>query len=92
MSICVSESLTIVNKLGLHARAATKLVELTQQFQSTITISCEGKSANAQSVMALLLLAGAQGKQITVQCTGEDAPAALEAVKALIANKFEEAE
>ncbi|WP_111978297.1 HPr family phosphocarrier protein [Algibacillus agarilyticus] len=87
-----SKELTIQNKLGLHARAATKLAELTLQYKSVITISCGAKSANANSVMALLLLAGAQGKQINVSCSGEDAATALNAVANLIDNKFEESE
>ena len=92
MTAVATKHLEIKNKLGLHARAATKLVELVANFDSEITLSNEQKSANAKSVMALLLLAGAQGKVIKVNCIGNDAEQALIAIEDLINNKFEEAE
>lgn len=87
----VSRELFIKNRLGLHARAAIKLVELAQSFEATITISNEEKSATADSVMGLLMLESAQGQQICVSAEGHDAEAALNAVTALIEAGFDEA-
>lgn len=88
----LSRTVTIVNKLGLHARAATKLAQLSQQFAATITIHQGDKQADADSVMALLMLASNQGKQILVEANGNDAQTALDAVCLLIGNKFDEDE
>jgi phosphotransferase system HPr (HPr) family protein len=86
------KTLTIVNKLGLHARAATKLAQLSQQFDAEIIISLNDKSANAHSIMALMLLAGGQGKNVTIKTSGKDAKQALLAVCQLINDKFDEDE
>ncbi|KDM92782.1 HPr family phosphocarrier protein [Photobacterium galatheae] len=86
----VSRELFIKNRLGLHARAAIKLVELAQSFESTVTVSNAEKSATADSVMGLLMLESAQGQKITVSAEGSDASAALEAVTSLIENGFDE--
>ena len=88
----VSKILFIKNKLGLHARAATQLVKLAQTYQSEIQLTCAGKTANANSVMGLLLLSGATGTEVEVNCIGEDAQAALDAVEALIDARFHEGE
>ncbi|GAB6263284.1 HPr family phosphocarrier protein [Photobacterium sp. CCB-ST2H9] len=86
----VSRELFIKNRLGLHARAAIKLVELAQSFESTVTVTNADKSATADSVMGLLMLESAQGQKITVSAEGSDASAALEAVTSLIENGFDE--
>ena len=91
-STSVSQELTIVNKLGLHARAASKLAQLCQQFSAQITLTLEEKEADAASIMAIMLLAGGQGKTVTVTAQGVDALAALEAVSQLISDKFDEVE
>lgn len=88
----VSRTVTIKNKLGLHARAATKLAQLSQQFDATVTIKQADKSANADSVMALLMLASNQGKDVEVVASGSDAEAAVEEICNLISNKFDEDE
>lgn len=88
----VSKELTIINKLGLHARAASKLAQLCQQFSAQITLTLEDKEADAASIMAIMLLAGGQGKKVTVTAQGEDAPKALEAISQLISDKFDEEE
>jgi len=88
----VSRTVTIENKLGLHARAATKLAQLAQTFDAVITIKQSDKSANADSVMALLMLASNQGKDVTVEADGSDAEQAVDAICGLISNKFDEAE
>ncbi|CAM3983445.1 HPr family phosphocarrier protein [Vibrio neonatus] len=87
-----SRRLLIINKLGLHARAAVKLVELAQSFDAKVTVSNDGNSADADSVMALLMLESAQGEYVTVTANGKQAPQALQAVCALIEEKFEEDE
>ncbi|GAA6172413.1 HPr family phosphocarrier protein [Colwellia sp. KU-HH00111] len=91
-STTVSSELTIVNKLGLHARAATKLAQLCQQFSAKITLTLEDKQADAASIMAIMLLAGGQGKVVKVTATGPDANAALQAISQLISDKFDEDE
>lgn len=86
------KEVTIINKLGLHARAAGKLAQLSQQFSSTVTVELDGKQADANSIMALMLLAGGQGKIVKVIATGDDAQAALESICQLINQRFDEEE
>ncbi len=88
----VSQTVTICNKLGLHARAATKLAQLSQKFKATITLELDNKQADASSIMALMLLAGGQGKTVNIIVEGEDAPIALSEICQLISDKFDEAE
>ncbi|MGF1752494.1 HPr family phosphocarrier protein [Vibrio makurazakiensis] len=89
----LTKTVLIQNKLGLHARAAVKLVELAQSYDSTVTIvSEEDKRATADSVMGLLMLESAQGQHITIQANGSDAEQALHAVCHLIEDKFDEGE
>lgn len=85
-----SESVTIVNQLGLHARAASKLAQLCQQFSARIELVQEDKTADASSVLALLMLASSKGKTLQVCTEGEDARQALDAVINLIKNGFDE--
>jgi len=87
-----TKSITIINKLGLHARAATKLAQLSQKFTANITIELEGKQADANSIMALMLLAGGQGKTVKIISTGDDAKLALSEVCQLISDRFDEEE
>ena len=88
----VSKKLTIVNKLGLHARAASKLAQLCQQFSAKITLTLEEKEADAASIMAIMLLAGGQGKVVKVTAKGPDAADALQAISQLISDRFDEEE
>jgi len=92
MTNIVSKELTIVNKLGLHARAATKLAQLCQKFTAKITLELEDKCADANSIMALMLLAGGQGKTVIVTAQGQDAEQAISEISQLIGDKFEESE
>ena len=85
-----SEEVTIVNQLGLHARAATKLAQLCQQFQAKIELVQEDKTADASSVLALLMLASSKGKNVDVLTHGAEAEAALKSVVELINNGFDE--
>jgi len=80
----------IVNRLGLHARAAAKLVHTTGVFQSRVTIVKDGEEVDAKSILGLLLLAAAQGSQVTIRCEGQDEEEALRAITQLIANRFDE--
>ncbi len=84
------QTVTIINQLGLHARAATKLVQLCQQFEARIELHQDGRSADASSVLALLMLASSQGKTVEVVTSGPQAEAALQAVTGLINAGFDE--
>jgi phosphocarrier protein HPr len=80
----------IVNRLGLHARAAAKLVHTAGGFQSRVTVLKDGEEVDAKSILGILLLAAGQGSQIVVRCDGQDEADALQAVTTLIANRFDE--
>lgn len=88
----LSKTLTIVNKLGLHARAATKLVQLANSHECDIVLQQGEQEAPANSVLALLMLESGQGKQVTLICDGKDAQKAIDEIAHLIANKFDEDE
>ena len=88
----VSQDVEIVNRLGLHARAAAQLVKLTTRFQSRVFLKKNGQSANAKTIMDVLMLAGTQGTQITIEASGEDEQEALDATVKLIAARFHESE
>tara|TARA_R110000787_G_scaffold217919_1_gene326643 strand:+ start:1116 stop:1394 length:279 start_codon:yes stop_codon:yes gene_type:complete len=92
MSKQVCRQVLIINKLGLHARAATKLAQLSQKFTAKISIELAGNRADAHSIMGLMLLAGAQGKTVNVIATGVDAEIALAEICQLFSNKFHETE
>jgi phosphocarrier protein HPr len=81
---------TIVNRLGLHARAATKLVQLASRYPCDVEIVREDQSANAKSVMGVLLLCGSKGTVLEVRARGEGAEECVVAIGELIANKFGE--
>ena len=80
------------NKLGLHARAATKLVQLASRFPCDIVISRAGQSANAKSVMGVLLLCGSKGTLLDVEARGNDAELAVSEIGKLIFDRFGEDE
>ncbi len=80
----------IVNRLGLHARAASKLVQTASRFPCEVTLSRSGQAANGKSVMGVLLLCGSKGSLVTVETTGPQAEEALLAIGDLIANRFGE--
>jgi len=86
----VRERFEIVNKLGMHARAATKLVQMASRYRSDVKIEKDGHVANAKSVMGVLLLCGHQGSTITVSASGDDADDAIRAIGSLIADRFGE--
>jgi phosphocarrier protein HPr len=80
----------IVNERGLHARAATKLVQLASRFASDVVLEHDGQTANAKSVMGVLLLCGGKGAKLTVRANGADAEALVAAIGELIAGRFGE--
>ncbi len=82
--------LEITNRLGLHARAAAKLVHLAGRFRCRVTLSAGGQEVDGKSILGILLLAAAQATMLTVSCYGIDEEEALTAICALIADKFGE--
>lgn len=82
----------VVNKLGLHARAASRLVQLASSFPCDIVVRREHQEANAKSVMGVLLLCGSKGTKLTVVATGERASEAVDSIGELIADRFGEEE
>jgi len=87
-----SAEVTIVNKLGLHARAAAKLTQVASGFRSDVWLSRNGRRVNAKSIMGVMMLAAGKGASIGVEAEGADAETALEAIRRLIADKFGEGE
>ncbi len=85
-------SFEIMNELGLHARAATKLVQLAARYPCEIEIKRDGQRANAKSVMGVLLLCGAKGVVLDVTARGDRAQDAIDAIGVLISDRFGEAE
>ncbi len=85
-----SRRLRIVNEKGLHARASAKLVEVVEGFDASAEVCKDGMSASGDSIMGLLMLAAAKGSEIEVHTTGEDADALLDAIEALVADRFGE--
>ncbi|MDE2149668.1 MAG: HPr family phosphocarrier protein [Gammaproteobacteria bacterium] len=86
----MQRTVTIVNRLGLHARAAAKLVTLAGRFGSEIRVRAGEREVSGKSIMGVLMLAAAQGTKITLLAEGPDARAALDALCALAADRFEE--
>ena len=82
----------IVNKLGLHARASTKLTQMASKFASEIWITRNGRRVNAKSIMGVMMLAAAKGALITLEASGKDEQAAIDALTTLIADYFGEGE
>lgn len=84
------EEITIINKLGLHARASAKLTQLAGRYKSEIWMSRNGRRINAKSIMGVMMLAAGVGSRVVVEAEGSDEDQAMEAVLALIADKFGE--
>lgn len=85
-------SFLVRNRLGLHARAAAKLVNVASKYPCEISVSRDGQGANAKSVMGVLLLCGAQGTSLDVEARGDQAAEAVNAIGALIDSRFGEGE
>ena len=86
----IKTSITISNKLGLHARASAKLTKLASSFASDIYLTRNDRRVNAKSIMGVMMLAAGLGSQVEVEATGIDEQAALEALTGLIDDKFGE--
>ena len=86
----VEKTVDIVNKLGLHARAAAKLVTLASKFEADVRVRKDGREVSGKSIMGVMMLAAAKGSQVTLIAEGEDAEQALAELAALVADRFEE--
>jgi phosphocarrier protein len=86
----IKTSITISNKLGLHARASAKLTKLASSFASDIYLTRNDRRVNAKSIMGVMMLAAGLGSQVEVEATGVDEQAALQALTSLIDDKFGE--
>lgn len=90
MGSVAEREFTILNALGLHARAAAQLVKLANRYQSDVSVECDGQRVNGKSIMGVLMLAAAQGARIQVRCEGEDALRCLDEIAVLVNSKFGE--
>lgn len=88
----IIRSVEIINKLGLHARAASKFVKTASAFASEITLKKGSRSANGKSIMAVMMLAASRGSVLELTADGRDEEAAMAALETLIAERFGEAE
>ena len=88
----IVKEVEIINKLGLHARASTKLTQTASRFTSEVWITRNGRRVNAKSIMGVMMLAAAKGSIITLEADGSDEQAAIDALTALIADYFGEGE
>ena len=86
----VTRELAIVNERGLHARASAKFVKCAETFDADISVSRDGQSVPATSIMGLMMLAAAMGTTVTVDASGPQAEAAVNALAALVASRFDE--
>ena len=88
----ITENITIVNKLGLHARAASKLVNCASQFESEVFITRKGNRVNAKSIMGVMMLAASKGAELELEVEGNDERACRDKIVELIKDRFGESE
>ncbi|TXC66931.1 HPr family phosphocarrier protein [Piscinibacter aquaticus] len=88
----IKTTVTISNKLGLHARASAKLTKLAGGFKSEVFMSRNGRRVNAKSIMGVMMLAAGLGSEVEIETAGPDEQQALDAITALINDKFGEGE
>lgn len=88
----LTQEVLIQNRLGLHARAAAQFVKTAAAFKAEITVEAAARKVNGKSIMGLLMLAAGAGTRLRLKAVGADAPAALEALATLVAQRFGEAE
>ncbi len=86
----MEKNITIINKLGLHARAAAKLVTLASKFEADVRVRKDGKEVSGKSIMGVMMLAAAKGSEITLIANGSDAEQALAELETLINDRFGE--
>ncbi len=92
MSETLVREITIINRLGLHARAAAKFVTLASRYQAQIRLRRDTREVNAKSIMGVMMLAAGQGIRLEILATGQDAEDALHELANLVAERFGEAE
>lgn len=88
----VQQEITIINKLGLHARAAAKFVALASDFKSEIFLIKDTKTVNGKSIMGIMMLAASKGTKLLITVSGDDENDAVEKLTALVSNRFDENE
>lgn len=88
----IEKQLTIINKLGLHARAAAKLVKTAGDYRSEIKIRKQEREVDGKSIMAVMMLAASKGTELVFRISGDDEAQAMAAIETLINNRFDEAE
>jgi phosphocarrier protein HPr len=86
----IEKEITIINRLGLHARPAAMFVRIASRYRSEVWVSKEGEEINGKSIMGLMMLAAGQGSKLTIKCEGPDADKVMEELEELIQNKFSE--
>jgi len=86
----LTKELTIVNKSGIHARPAAMFVKIANRFGSDIFVEKDGEKINGKSIMGLMMLAAGPGSKVTLHVKGNDAPAAIAELEALVQRKFDE--
>ncbi|MBI3545522.1 MAG: HPr family phosphocarrier protein [Gammaproteobacteria bacterium] len=86
------QKITIINKLGMHARASAKFVGLASEFSSEITLKRNGQQINGKSIMGIMMLAAAKGAELELCADGKDEKKAMESLTELISNRFGESE
>ena len=86
----IERELPVVNRLGLHARATAKLVQLLSGYRCSATLAARGREVNAKSIMGVMLLAAGVGSTVVLRVDGEDEQAAADAVAALFERRFDE--
>ncbi len=86
----IEKEITIINRLGLHARPAAMFVRIASRYRSEVWVEKEGERINGKSIMGLMMLAAGQGSKLIIQCEGADADRAMEELEELIQKKFNE--
>jgi phosphocarrier protein HPr len=86
----LEKEITIINRLGLHARPAAMFVRIASRYRSEVWVEKEGEQINGKSIMGLMMLAAGQGSKLTIRCEGVDADKVLEELEQLIQQKFNE--
>ncbi len=86
----IEKEITIINRLGLHARPAANFVRIANRYRSEVWVEKEGERINGKSIMGLMMLAAGQGSKLTIHCEGADADKVMEELEELIQRKFDE--
>ena len=86
----ITREITILNRLGLHARPSAMFVKICNRFKSEIWVEKDGEQINGKSIMGLMMLAAGQGSKLVVTCEGSDAEKALQEIEELILRRFDE--